>query len=618
MVEALRAHALDTRYLVLCSDDVHPNLLQEKAISITGSAWPWPRGSTRSRPSRWPRSTRRSSCAWIAIWAVAPDTWPTSSCSRTSRRSPRPRFCTTARSWRRAAGWSRSRASSPTRRGPGQCDLSAPVSAADLAVRTRRRGSAQGRRPSAVVAFGGPKTMHTADLSVVDGVVQPSAAADVASIAVIERHRCSRAIGRVSSAAWGSAEGAAACTVNHDSHNLFVIGDSFNSMADRSERGGRRPRGATASSSGPRSARWWRCRSPACSPTDRWPRWRRLGPDRTGSRRRVGLHRPVPADLRPQLPLSPEHPRRRCDRQGIIETATMGAPTTIVQSRLTCQDRCVRLGRRTATGPEALPSEASRSRSKPAESGDECPVRPAWPAHRNAPDALPSEASRSQSKRSGGWRRREGGGRRHRPGASGLAGAPQRHPRYCRAKRVGASRSAAEDGDEETAEDGDEETAEDGDEESVQSRVEEVDHLGPDPLGLGLVTSAQRVVGRHERMTGAGVDGHGHVLAHRLQLRAECLAGVGREEVVVLGQVGPRPWPRRSTSRAPCRPAGSRRRGRSPGPGPGGWRRSATTASRPCRTRPRRCRCRGRPRGRPGSPPLRSCPSRRGPAACSA
>ena len=35
-----------------------------------------------------------------------------------------------------------------------------------------------------------------------------------------------------------------------------------------------------------------------------------------------------------------------------------------------------------------------------------------------------------------------------RPGASGLAGAPQRGWRHRRAKRVGASRSAAEDGDE--------------------------------------------------------------------------------------------------------------------------------------------------------------------------
>ncbi len=73
--------------------------------------------------------------------------------------------------------------------------------------------------------------MHTADLSVVDGVVQPSAAADVASIAVIERHRCTRAIGKGFVSGLGISGGAVACTVNHDSHNLFVIGDSFDSMA---------------------------------------------------------------------------------------------------------------------------------------------------------------------------------------------------------------------------------------------------------------------------------------------------------------------------------------------------------------------------------------------------
>ena len=39
--------------------------------------------------------------------------------------------------------------------------------------------------------------------------------------------------------------------------------------------------------------------------------------------------------------------------------------------------------------------------------------------------------------------------RRSEPGASGLAGAPQRGPTHCRAKRVGADRSEAESGDEE-------------------------------------------------------------------------------------------------------------------------------------------------------------------------
>ena len=70
-----------------------------------------------------------------------------------------------------------------------------------------------------VVAFGGPKTMHTAELRMEGDVVQPDASADIASIAVIERHRCSGAVGRGFVSGLGLRGGAVACTVNHDSHN---------------------------------------------------------------------------------------------------------------------------------------------------------------------------------------------------------------------------------------------------------------------------------------------------------------------------------------------------------------------------------------------------------------
>jgi adenine deaminase len=81
------------------------------------------------------------------------------------------------------------------------------------------------------MAFGGPKTVHTAELAVVDGVVQPDPEADVLSIAVVERHRASGAIGKGFVSGLGLRGGAVACTVNHDSHNLFVVGDTHAAMA---------------------------------------------------------------------------------------------------------------------------------------------------------------------------------------------------------------------------------------------------------------------------------------------------------------------------------------------------------------------------------------------------
>ena len=73
--------------------------------------------------------------------------------------------------------------------------------------------------------------MHTAQLRVEAGIVQPDAAADIASIAVIERHLNSGAIGRGFVGGLGIRGGAVACTVSHDSHNLFVVGDSHEAMA---------------------------------------------------------------------------------------------------------------------------------------------------------------------------------------------------------------------------------------------------------------------------------------------------------------------------------------------------------------------------------------------------
>jgi adenine deaminase len=105
--------------------------------------------------------------------------------------------------------------------------LRAPVGPADLALTTTEPGPVTVQ----VVEFGGPKTMRTARLAVVDGVVQPDSEQDVNAIAVLERHRATGNIGRGFVGGLGIRGGAVACSVNHDSHNIFVVGDSHESMA---------------------------------------------------------------------------------------------------------------------------------------------------------------------------------------------------------------------------------------------------------------------------------------------------------------------------------------------------------------------------------------------------
>ena len=114
------------------------------------------------------------------------------------------------------------------------------------------------------------------------------------------------------------------------------------------------------------------------------------------------------------------------------------------------QGWCVRLGRRTVARLEALPSGASRSRSKRSGerrrgAGSQGLVRLAWPAHRGAAGRH-CRAERVGADRSAAESGDEGASARR--GACGLAGAPQRGPTHCRAERVGADRSAAESGDE--------------------------------------------------------------------------------------------------------------------------------------------------------------------------
>ena len=194
-----------------------------RGISTIESDWRCRPASTRSRPSRWRRSTPPSTFAWIAIWVRwRRASWPTSWCSTTSRRSRCPRSSTAGGSSREAGrlideprgftypAWSRD-----------TIRLAAPVGADDLALHADGTASAGG---TATCARGGLRRAedhaHRASCGWKAGSSNPTPSADIASIAVIERHRQSGAIGRGFVSGLGIRGGAVACTVNHDSHNL--------------------------------------------------------------------------------------------------------------------------------------------------------------------------------------------------------------------------------------------------------------------------------------------------------------------------------------------------------------------------------------------------------------
>ncbi len=233
IVAAIRELGVDTRHLVLCSDDVHPNLLQREGhldhrVRLAVSAGFAPveviqmatlNAAEHLRVERDLGSVTPGKRADLVVLDDLASF----------------RVFTVLHGGRivaeeghlidEPAGFTYPEWSRDTIR------LAAPVGADDLALHADGTASAGATVTARVVVFGGPKTMHTAQLTVEGGVVQPDAAADIASIAVIERHRQSGAIGRGFVSGLGISGGAVACTVSHDSHNLFVVGDSHEAMA---------------------------------------------------------------------------------------------------------------------------------------------------------------------------------------------------------------------------------------------------------------------------------------------------------------------------------------------------------------------------------------------------
>ena len=105
------------------------------------------------------------------------------------------------------------------------------------------------------------------DPVVVDGHAVADATADLAKIAVVERHLATGRVGLGFVAGSGLQRGALASSVAHDAHNLVVVGMNDDDMAfavDHLARDRRRDRRRRRTAASSPSARF---RSPGCSPT---------------------------------------------------------------------------------------------------------------------------------------------------------------------------------------------------------------------------------------------------------------------------------------------------------------------------------------------------------------
>ncbi|MHC0614500.1 adenine deaminase [Komagataeibacter oboediens] len=111
--------------------------------------------------------------------------------------------------------------------GTDSINLPGPVSAGDMQVRgSGTQRPVIGLLPGQIIT----PFLH-ADLPVVDGVVQPDPAQDIARICVVARHGHNDNIGRGFVKGFGLSGGALASSVGHDSHNICVVGMNDADMA---------------------------------------------------------------------------------------------------------------------------------------------------------------------------------------------------------------------------------------------------------------------------------------------------------------------------------------------------------------------------------------------------
>ena len=112
-----------------------------------------------------------------------------------------------------------------------------PKQAADFAIPAPNGANAVTARVIGVVENQAPTRALTRELAVVDGIVEPDEARDVAQIALVERHRATGTVvnGFVSGFGYQGPM-ALASTVAHDSHHMIVVGTSRADMAAAANR----------------------------------------------------------------------------------------------------------------------------------------------------------------------------------------------------------------------------------------------------------------------------------------------------------------------------------------------------------------------------------------------